>query len=153
LGTREDFVFWSDIHNDLQNIKKYDDLTKEFEIIRARVIESNILSKEDEIKLKDNVIRHWKRIINDGCRVLKRRIEQRATRGQPFLDIKIRIREIESQSEKTLRVEDYQEIWHELELIHEKIEERINIEKFHIVLFMAGIVIGFILGIVTALLF
>jgi len=144
----EGFYQWADEHNRLQDIREYDDLTTEFNIIKARVLANHRLRNADDLALKNNIILHYRRINDSGCNRLNNRIEHRRTRGQSFFDIIQRINEIKSENERNSDLEKCQDIWNELMLISGRVDEKISIEKYTLWLFFAGLIIGLISGII-----
>ena len=153
MSNLDAFYLWSDEHNYLQNIKEYDDITKEFEDIKAKVIQTKNLAKNDEIKLEENVTIHWKRIISDACSELTKKVESRKIRVQLFSDLKSKIGKLWGKSEKkNLGLEDFHRIWSELKGCGDDMDERIIVEKHQLWLFFGGLGIGFILGILASIL-
>ena len=152
MANLEAFYLWSNEHNYLQNIKKYNDITNDFEYTKAKVIQTQNLTKNDGIKLEENVARHWKRIIRDACSGLTKKIISRKIRIQLFSDLKLKIEKLLGEIEKkNLGLEDFHRIWSELQYCGDDMEERITVEKNQLWLFFGGLAIGFILGILASI--
>jgi len=125
---------------------KLESLLIDLEIRKEKNLEINLHQLEKDVKL------FLKELIIEAVDDLLSTIKNRSTKGSEFTEIKIDL----ERTHKNIRYDDldietlesyYEDILKEQ---RESIKEKIDNEKYQIVLLIIGLVIGFILGIVTS---
>lgn len=97
----------------------------------------------------------WKKVIKKAISALFKKIESRKTRGSEFAEIKFQLNKLkEDIAIYEYDVNKYDNVYeYDLKGYREQIKEKINIEQFNEKRFWIGMLIGFILGIITSAIF
>jgi len=105
----------------------------------------------EEIKLI--CVTEWKNVINCAIEKMLETINKRKTKGSEFSDVKLQLNKIKEDIKiEEFGIDEYENIYeNDLKGFREQILEKIDIEKFNNRRFWIGIVIGFVLGILTSL--
>lgn len=134
------------LFKEAQKINEFKDLNDEFNILISRVKNNGTITEEDDNEFYEITKTQWKRNIAYKCNELEHTIRKRITKGQNFSNNFEKIDKIRRGSERELEFEQYSEYFKDLMGIEKDVEAKITIERYQIGLFVAGLLIGALLG-------
>jgi|GEM_PF-3855988 hypothetical protein len=142
----DDFLYLYSSYVDVRNILSYDDINKNIAILKNRVESARSFTEKDEEIFYSLIQENWKRALLEISSFMINRINRRITRGQTFSDNLEEIAILKNKSQNKLLLDEYFEINENLEKIRNRIEEKIGAEKFNVWIALAGVGLGFVLG-------
>lgn len=141
----DNLLMWFHLFKEAQKIKEYEDLNSEFDVFISKIGGNRVLTEEEDIEFYELIQTQWKRIIADKSDELEEKIRKRLTKGQTFSSIHKEINKIRRKGEKNLKIEEYYELYKDLMGIEKDVEEKISIERFQILLFITGLILGYLI--------
>ncbi|MBI3034543.1 hypothetical protein HYY72_05280 [Candidatus Woesearchaeota archaeon] len=156
----KEFEYYKDSVNDVRLLLKtnygviYDDFDEPFNKLIRKAKYSRISGK-DLSEIKELCFDYWENLIKEVSFPMKDRIKSVKTKNQSFLDILLKIQEIEKDVEKNPHtIEEYQQIYENTIDLALKLSDRLEVEKFQNKRYWQGIwlsgltgtIIGLIIG-------
>jgi len=148
MSEYDDFLFLYSAYVEIRDILYYEDINEKVSILKNRVESTRSFTENDEIILYTLLQDNWKRALLEICDSFIHRIDHRITKGQTFSDNLEEINELKLLSQNELSIDEYFKIFNKLVKNKYRIEEKIGAEKFNIWIALAGIALGFVLGLI-----
>ncbi|MFZ1127572.1 hypothetical protein [Methanoregula sp.] len=147
MPTYDDFLFWHGLYLHSKEEEEFEDINFQVEQLKTKVQVSGIFSDEDESLFYSIVRESYQRINQNFAERINCKISERKTRGQTFADEQSRIIHLLDTNDKDdLDIEKYIDINAELYDIAAIVLDKLGVEKFNILIAVAGIILGFLLG-------
>ena len=116
-----------------------------------REMDSNVFNEKVGF-IRGGLIAYWQLIIKEVINKQLKLIEERKIKGQKFIEDKQSLKKIlEDSGDITNPLKYYANWYSDVENYAEKIQEKLEIEKYEFMKFLFGIVVGLVLGVIASI--
>jgi hypothetical protein len=147
----DNFLFLHSAYIRVRDVSFYKDIDDQIDSLKNLIEGQQEFTKNDEEALYLLIQENWKRALRDICESTITRINSRKTRGETFYDIIESIRRLNIKSQNNLNLDDYHAIFKQIQGNIDKMDEKITVERFNLVIAGLGVLIGFLLGVIASI--
>jgi hypothetical protein len=149
MPTFDDFLYWHRYYLAERDLCDYSDLDREVELLKSKVEVSHEFTEEDDYQFSAIVTKNYKRNNEKIIVLLKTEIDTRMTRGQSFAEEHNNLTALSLQNKKDNQgIDKYIEIQDEIRHVGYIIMDKIDVEKFNIIIVGLSIISGLLFAII-----